>query len=104
MNLQASILSRFLENLQSWKKFFIRWGKPFNEAINAGDREKALALIEAMAASDGTGIHWKNMVLKFMDHFGELPVQINSMMMLSESDESLKEYIRRIEKEPIQIP
>lgn len=80
------------------KSFFIRWAKPFNEAINTGDREKALAFIEAMAVSDGTGIRWKNMVLKFMDHFGELPSQINSMMMLSESDESLKEYIRRIKE------
>lgn len=68
--------------------------RPFTKALSEDDRAAAIKIMEDMGASF-PGERWKGMVLKFMDHFGEVPEHIHTMMMLAPSDENLKEYLEK---------
>lgn len=75
------------------REFFHKYYKHFCSAQNESDRAACLEIIERMALED-TGWYWKGLVIKFVDQFGEVPEHIHNMMMLSESDERLREYVR----------
>lgn len=79
------------------KAFFHKYYKHFIHAMNKDERSTCLDIIERMGLEE-TGYHWKGLVIKFCEHFGEVPQHIHNMMMLSESDARLLEYARRKER------
>ena len=79
------------------KAFFHKYYKHFIRAMNKDDSSSCLDIIKRMGMEE-TGYHWKGLVIKFDEHFGETPQHIHNMMLLSESDARLREYARRKEQ------
>lgn len=73
---------------------FWEYYKPVADALNKKNYEGAIKILNEMANKEGLCSRWKELMVRFVKMGGTAPDHLDTMMMLSENDDLLKEYVK----------